>query len=64
MQAAHVIHASLAVLFVAASLGHIYIGAIGAEGTFQGMWRGEVSSSWAKQHANLWYAEKTKPTSG
>ena len=59
MQVAHVIHASLAVLFVAASLGHIYIGTIGAEGTFQGMWRGEVSSAWAKQHADLWYEEKT-----
>jgi len=64
MQVAHVIHASLAVLFVAAALGHIYIGTIGAEGTFQGMWRGEVSSAWAKQHADLWYAEKTKTTSG
>jgi formate dehydrogenase subunit gamma len=64
MQVAHVIHASLAVIFVAASLGHIYIGTIGAEGTFQGMWRGEVSTSWAKQHADLWYAEKTKAPSG
>lgn len=64
MQAAHVIHASLAVLFVAAALGHIYIGTIGAEGTFQGMWRGEVSTSWARQHADLWYAEKTKDPSG
>jgi formate dehydrogenase subunit gamma len=59
MQMAHVIHASLAALFVAASLGHIYIGTMGAEGTFQGMWRGEVSTAWAKQHADLWYAEKT-----
>ena len=60
MQVAHVIHASLAALFVAASLGHIYIGTIGAEGTFQGMWRGEVSTAWAKQHADLWYAEKNE----
>jgi formate dehydrogenase subunit gamma len=64
MQIAHGIHASLAVLFVAASLGHIYIGTIGAEGTFQGMWRGEVSTAWAKQHADLWYAEKTQAPSG
>jgi formate dehydrogenase subunit gamma len=64
MQVAHVIHATLAVLFVAASLGHIYIGTIGAEGTFQGMWQGKVSTSWAKQHADLWYAEKTKESSG
>jgi formate dehydrogenase subunit gamma len=64
MQAAHVIHASLAVLFVAASLGHIYIGTIGAEGTFQGMWRGNVSTAWARQHADLWYEEKTEASSG
>lgn len=64
MQAAHVIHASLAVIFVAASLGHIYIGTIGAEGTFQGMWRGKVSTAWAKQHADLWYAEKTNDPPG
>ena len=59
MQAAEVIHASLAVLFIAASFGHIYIGTIGAEGTFRGMWHGKVSAAWAKQHADLWYAEKT-----
>jgi formate dehydrogenase subunit gamma len=64
MQVAHVIHAALAVLFIAASLGHIYIGTIGAEGTFEAMWRGRVSTAWAKQHADLWHAEKTGPSSG
>ena len=64
MQVAHVIHASLAVLFIAASFGHIYIGTVGAEGTFEGMWRGRVSTSWASQHADLWYAEKTRESSG
>ena len=59
MQIAHVIHASLAVLFVAASFGHIYIGTIGAEGTFEGMWSGKVDASWAKQHQDLWYEEQT-----
>ncbi|MEJ2286421.1 MAG: formate dehydrogenase subunit gamma [Desulfobacterales bacterium] len=58
MQIAHVIHASLAVLFIAASFGHIYIGTIGAEGTFEGMWSGRVDASWAKQHQDLWYEEK------
>lgn len=60
MQVAHVIHASLAVLFIAASFGHIYIGTIGAEGTFEGMWSGQVDASWAKQHQDLWYEEKIK----
>lgn len=58
MQLAHVIHATVAILFVAASFGHIYIGTIGVEGTFESMWRGAVDSVWAKQHADLWYEKK------
>ncbi len=58
MQVAHVIHVSLAMLLLAASFGHIYIGSIGAEGTFEGMWKGDVSAEWAKQHQDLWYEEK------
>ena len=57
MQVAHVIHASLAVVFITGSLGHIYLGSIGAQGTFESMWRGKVSAQWAKQHNDLWYAE-------
>ena len=59
MQIAHVIHASLAILFIAASFAHIYIGTIGAEGTFEGMWSGYVDASWAEQHQDLWFEEKT-----
>jgi formate dehydrogenase subunit gamma len=59
MQIANIIHASLATLFIAASFGHIYIGTIGAEGTFEGMWTGHVSTEWAKQHTDLWH-EKIK----
>ncbi|RJQ77877.1 MAG: formate dehydrogenase subunit gamma [Desulfobacteraceae bacterium] len=60
MQLAHVIHATVGILFVAASFGHIYIGTIGAEGTFEGMWRGSVDAVWAKQHEDLWYEQKMK----
>jgi formate dehydrogenase subunit gamma len=60
MQVAHVIHASVAILFLAASFGHIYIGTIGAEGTFEGMWRGSVDAVWAEQHEDLWHEEKMK----
>jgi formate dehydrogenase subunit gamma len=58
MQIANIVHASLATLFLAASFGHIYIGTIGAEGTFEGMWKGDVSAAWAKQHQDLWYEEE------
>lgn len=60
MQVSHVIHATAAVLFVTASFGHIYMGTLGSQGAFEGMWKGKVDKAWAKQHADLWLAEKTK----
>ena len=60
MQIAHIIHASMGILFLAASFGHIYIGTIGVEGTFEGMWRGKVDKVWAQQHNDLWYEQKAK----
>jgi len=63
MQIAHVVHASMAVVFISGSLGHIYLGSICAEGTFESMWSGKVSAQWAKQHNDLWYAELMKTTS-
>jgi formate dehydrogenase subunit gamma len=60
MQVSHVIHATTAVLFVTASFGHIYMGTLGSEGAFEGMWRGKVDASWARQHADLWYEEERK----
>ncbi len=60
MQLSHVIHVTFAVLFLAASFGHIYLGTIGAEGTFEAMWTGEVDTAWAQQHNDLWYEEKIR----
>jgi len=59
LQIAHIVHAAVAILFVAAAFGHIYIGTLGAEGTFEGMWRGRVDAAWAKQHQDLWYEKMT-----
>jgi formate dehydrogenase subunit gamma len=60
MQIAHIIHTSVAILFLVASFGHVYIGTIGAEGTFESMWRGKVDKVWAKQHNDLWYEQKAR----
>lgn len=60
MAAAHVAHAVIAVGFIAASLGHIYIGTLGMEGAAESMTRGYVDANWAKEHHNLWYAEMEK----
>jgi formate dehydrogenase subunit gamma len=57
MQVSHVIHATVAVLFVAVSLGHIYMGTIGVEGAFEAMWTGSVDAVWAEQEHDLWYEE-------
>ena len=65
MQLAQVVHGVVAVLFVAAMLGHIYIGTIGMEGAFEAMWDGTVDVNWAKEHHGLWLdAEKAKGTAG
>ena len=64
MQVSHAIHAVVAVLFVTASLGHIYMGTIGVEGAFEGMWTGFVDTEWAKEHSDLWYEEQIREQGG
>ncbi len=58
MQLAQVVHAVVAVLFVALILAHIYIGTLGMEGAFEAMGSGEVDLNWAKEHHDQWLAEK------
>jgi formate dehydrogenase subunit gamma len=58
MQVAQVVHAVVAVLFVALILAHIYIGTLGMEGAFEAMGSGEVDLNWAKEHHDLWLARQ------
>jgi formate dehydrogenase subunit gamma len=58
MQAAQVVHAIVAVLFVAVILAHIYIGTLGMEGAFEAMGTGEVDLNWAKEHHDLWVQDR------
>ena len=58
MQAAEIVHGIVAMLFVAAMLGHIYIGTIGMEGAFEAMGTGTVDLNWAKEHHSLWLEEE------
>jgi len=73
MQLAQVVHGVVAMLFVAAMLGHIYIGTVGMEGAFEAMGSGTVDVNWAKQHHSLWLEQQeakgrikggTPPTAG
>jgi formate dehydrogenase subunit gamma len=62
MQDAQVIHAVVAMLFVAAMLAHIYIGTIGMEGAFEAMGSGTVDLNWAKEHHALWLEKEAART--
>jgi formate dehydrogenase subunit gamma len=55
MQDAWIWHASAALLYIAISLGHIYMGTIGVEGSYQAMRSGYVDETWAKEHHEYWY---------
>jgi formate dehydrogenase subunit gamma len=57
MQNAAMIHGIIAMLFIAAMIGHIYIGTIGMEGAFEAMGEGTVDINWAREHHELWLEE-------
>jgi formate dehydrogenase subunit gamma len=50
-------HAIAALLYIAASLGHIYMGTIGVEHTYDNMRHGYADENWAKEHHRYWYEE-------
>ncbi|HXZ21796.1 MAG TPA: formate dehydrogenase subunit gamma [Pseudolabrys sp.] len=60
MQIAQVVHAVVAMLFIAFMLSHIYIGTIGMEGAFEAMGEGTVDVNWAKEHHRLWLEEEMR----
>ena len=62
MQTSQMVHAVVAVLFVAVMLAHIYIGTIGMEGAFEAMGEGTVDVNWAKEHHSLWLEEERART--
>ncbi|BAL22425.1 formate dehydrogenase subunit gamma [Azoarcus sp. KH32C] len=57
MQLANLIHGVCAMLLIALSLGHIYMGTIGVQGAYQSMRTGYVDETWAKEHHESWYDE-------
>ena len=62
MQLAEITHGIVAMLFIAAMLGHIYIGTIGMEGAFEAMGEGTVDLNWAKEHHSLWLEQEKART--
>jgi len=57
MQEAWIWHATAAMLYIAAALGHIYMGTIGVEYTYGNMRHGYCDETWAKEHHDIWYRQ-------
>jgi formate dehydrogenase subunit gamma len=57
MQMANYLHIGGATLYMAAAMGHIYIGTVGTPGAYDAMRHGSVDENWAKAHHALWYEE-------
>ena len=61
LELAHLFHAGFALVLIAASIGHMYLGSAGTQGALEGMTRGDVDLNWARQHHDLWLAEPDSP---
>ncbi|MBA3997840.1 MAG: formate dehydrogenase subunit gamma [Candidatus Accumulibacter sp.] len=57
MQTFNLIHVIGALVLLMLSLGHIYMGTIGAHGAYESMKTGYVDETWAHTHHELWYKE-------
>lgn len=57
LQLTNYLHIASAVLYIAFTMGHIYLGTIGTPGAYQGMRHGMVDEEWARTHHVLWYDE-------
>ena len=57
MELSHVIHVISALILVVVSIGHMYMGSIGTEGSLEGMTTGYVDINWADAHHDRWGKE-------
>lgn len=57
IQLASYLHLAGATLYMAAAIGHTYLGTVGTPGAYEAMRRGTVDEGWAKEHHSLWYEE-------
>ena len=60
MQVTHGVHSVAAALMIAVVIGHIYLGSVGVQGSFQAMATGRVDVNWAKTHHPLWVEEEMR----
>ncbi len=54
MAISHVVHVSGSIILIAVSLGHMYMGSIGTEGSLEAMKSGYVDINWVEAHHDRW----------
>lgn len=54
MEISHVVHVLGAIILVAVSIGHMYMGSIGTEGSSEAMKSGYVDINWVQAHHDRW----------
>jgi len=54
MELSHVVHVLGAIILIAVSIGHMYMGSVGTEGSSEGMKSGYVDINWAEAHHDRW----------
>jgi formate dehydrogenase subunit gamma len=54
MAISHVVHVVGAIILIAVSLGHMYLGSIGTEGSSEAMKSGYVDINWVEAHHDRW----------
>jgi formate dehydrogenase subunit gamma len=57
LQLANYLHLAGATFYIAAAMGHIYIGTLGTPGAYEAMRHGTVDEEWARAHHAIWYEE-------
>ncbi len=57
LQVANYLHLLGATFYIAAAMGHIYIGTWGTPGAYHAMRHGDVDESWARAHHGIWLDE-------
>ena len=62
MQLSQLWHAAGGLILIVVIVGHIYLGSLGMQGSFDAMGSGQVDENWAREHHSIWMAElKKKP---
>ena len=54
MAISHVVHVFGAIILIAVSIGHMYMGSIGTEGSMEAMKSGYVDINWVEAHHDRW----------